>query len=391
MTDLEWLVLLVALLYLSECSLWTRRGSVAFRSLLGARHQPCHPSQILGNQRGGPILLNPLPPFGSVFVCSWTPLSLDAGSILSYVAQCIDPAGRPVQQEKRIPFDQVRDIGSSGHAVLVNANPFLRVASDALARSWAHRLAIIWKKRPSDRESAIDQMLKNLFDVDVAASVVNAYHAAVAPLKVWCHVLFALFLVLLPLGVAVDRLHVYWRQWIAAVVICVVATAIQFWRTHRKLLPEAVSERWRSLAVMILTPTAGIRACDALTRDLLANIDPLAAATVLCDDTVFGSFAARVFRDLREPLRPVYPASDPVAQQLEEGFRGRIRAASEGVLKGKGNLIDAIVATPTPSESASRSYCPRCQTQFNSLAGACEDCGGIPFKSLILEMKNPQP
>ena len=60
MGELESLLLVLALIYLSECLVWVRRGALAFGTWRGKHFGILHPGAILANQRGGLLLANPL-------------------------------------------------------------------------------------------------------------------------------------------------------------------------------------------------------------------------------------------------------------------------------------------------------------------------------------------
>src|SRR5947199_254181 len=67
MGELESLLLVLALIYLSECLVWVRRGALAIRNWRGRNSRIVDPGALLGNQRGGFLLANPLPPLGNAF------------------------------------------------------------------------------------------------------------------------------------------------------------------------------------------------------------------------------------------------------------------------------------------------------------------------------------
>ena len=62
MGELESLLLVLALIYLSECLVWVPRGALAFSSWRGIRFGIRFSGSWIGNQHGGLLLSNPLPP-----------------------------------------------------------------------------------------------------------------------------------------------------------------------------------------------------------------------------------------------------------------------------------------------------------------------------------------
>src|ERR1051325_2968511 len=125
MGELQSLLLVLALIYLSECFVWLRRGALSFGTWCGRSFRSLHPSGLLSNQRGGLILANPLPPLGSVFFCQVFPLSLSPQGAFAYSSACLNPGGRPSQTARFVPFDEIRHVAVEGRKVLVNGDVFL--------------------------------------------------------------------------------------------------------------------------------------------------------------------------------------------------------------------------------------------------------------------------
>jgi hypothetical protein len=69
MTDTEVLLLVLAGLYAIECGLWVPRGHVAVYSRIGRRHRLARADELFGNQRGGILVVSPLPGVGRAFLC----------------------------------------------------------------------------------------------------------------------------------------------------------------------------------------------------------------------------------------------------------------------------------------------------------------------------------
>ena len=104
MGELESLLLILALIYLSECLVWVRRGALAFASWRGNRFGLRPPGTWMGNQRGGLLLSNPFPPLGTVLIVPDLPLSLAPAAVFAYSSVCLDPAGRPWQTARHLSF-----------------------------------------------------------------------------------------------------------------------------------------------------------------------------------------------------------------------------------------------------------------------------------------------
>ena len=119
MGELESLLLVLALIYLSECLVWVRRGALAFTSWRGNLFVVRPSGTWIGNQRGSLLVSNPFPPLGTVFVVPELPLSLSASAVYAYSSVCLDRAGRPWQTAKHFSFRDIRDVGVEGRKLLV--------------------------------------------------------------------------------------------------------------------------------------------------------------------------------------------------------------------------------------------------------------------------------
>jgi hypothetical protein len=79
MSDGEILWLAFVVVYLGECCFWVRRGRIAFHLPWNTTAGWSRPASFAGNQQGGVLLANPLPPLGTVLICAGT--RLDTGAI----------------------------------------------------------------------------------------------------------------------------------------------------------------------------------------------------------------------------------------------------------------------------------------------------------------------
>ena len=105
MGDLESLLLVLVALYLAECLVWLRRGTVGFVNVWGLRRTRWflrHPGGTLANQRGAVTFANPLPPLGTIFFGQPAPLSLSAEAAFAYGEMVDDwfESGEPALRAK---------------------------------------------------------------------------------------------------------------------------------------------------------------------------------------------------------------------------------------------------------------------------------------------------
>ncbi len=376
MGESESLLLVLALIYLSECLVWVPRGALAFASWRGVVFGLRHSGALLANQRGGLRLSNPLPPLGTVLILPDFPLSLAPDTLFAYSSVCLDPIGRPWQSARYLPFKQVRQVGVDGRKVLVNEDVFLKAVSTFSARRLAESLRRLGHTRELERAAAIQQMLNETLDTETLAARWRLFQTRVRPIRLLSNGLFLyLFLVAAPLilrfGFGPFGVWLLGGMFVQSIII-----AVLFRRAHQSLYPGAGDEQLKPFLTMLLAPPAAIRAPDVLTRHLLEQFHPLAVAQVLCSPARFRSFTRQVLLDLRYPLLPICPTSEPEPLKTEQWFRSARLEAIEQFLQRRGLKPEELTVMPGPTEPENQSYCPRCGAQFVTRTGTCSDCGG---------------
>jgi hypothetical protein len=127
---------------------------------------------------------------------------------------------------------------------------------------------------------------------------------------------------------------------------------------------------------MLLAPPTAVRSHDLLARRLVENFHPLAVAELFCPGAPFERLARRVLLDLRFPLLPRAPSAEAAVVQTEEWFRGVLLEECERAVQRAGLKPLELTRPPARSEATHRSYCPRCDAQFEVESGTCADCGG---------------
>src|ERR1051326_9312631 len=113
MGELESLLLVLALIYLSECLVWVRRGVLVLGSWSGRRFRLLQPGRWLGNARGGWLLANPFPPLGTVFLTPWIPFSASPEAAFAGSASCHGYGGRPAQTGRPVALQEMADLAAA--------------------------------------------------------------------------------------------------------------------------------------------------------------------------------------------------------------------------------------------------------------------------------------
>jgi len=383
-TESQQLLLVIALIYLSDCLLWAHARAIAFVSTFGKKGRWKQPSSLLGNPNGGVIVAHPFPPLGRVFVCRPWPVSFSPAGAFSYVAQAVNSDERCEQPERCVRYEDIQSVRTRSKEVRINDVVFFRADSEPLAESIAGLTDKLRRLPLEERAATIDATLATAFDEKAAGRRVEAFEDACTRLRLFCNGLFIFIFLAGPSLVWFFGWTWCWAPLLLVLLSAAAVIATEYYQAHRMLYPNEPGNRRVQTAAMCLNPLGAIRARDALSRHLLALHHPLAAARVLCDDASFRDFARRALLDLHFPLRPVCRAASADANDIERWFRERLRETADAFVRRAGfDPVELIEADP-PEEKSSRTYCPRCQRQYERAAGDCAICGWSLMEWCIL-------
>ena len=366
MTDLELLFLVLAVLYLWECTCWVRKGAVGFQTWLGVHWRIAHPGTVLGNARGGFILANPLPPLGTLLLGYQQPVSVSKQGVLAFVSPGVNPGGRPPQSGNWLPWGQVQKIQPGGKKVLINGREFLRTASPGFAAQLAGQLRTLQELNAARREGAIRQLISDSLDTKALENRWNEFQKQTAGLRAVASLLFIYLFVGAPLIIRSFSLQRTWVALLLGILACTCPASFFFRRAHKQLYPKMEDERFTHLLLVLLSPVSAIRACDMLSRPLFEAFHPLALARVFCAKEQFREFARNLLLEMRHPSLPLFPATEPAAAQTEQQSRTLLRSEIEKFIERAGLVPDELLQPPAPTDETCRSYCPRCRAQFTS-------------------------
>lgn len=385
MGDLESLLLVLGLIYLSDCLVWVRHGAIVFKTFTGKSFRILFPGTLWGNHRGALLLANPLPPLGAVFTCQLPPFSISTETAFAYSPACLDPAGRPIQTGNLVSFDEFREAEADGRSVLVNGSSFLSAISTFAARNTAEGLNSIGSVPKFKRAEKIRFLVRNTLNAKEVENHLKKYQVKTRLLRLLSNGLFIFLFFLFTPVVLYFGLGSFELMLLAGAFVQSVVIAILFRRLHKAMYADAHEERFKTFLVMLLAPPTAIRAPDILARPLFERYHPLAIAKILAKPDEFRGFARRFLLDLHYPVLPSCPTKNPTAEAAVSFFTKIHLQAAEDFLEECGENVKKLIASELPSEPENQSFCPRCGTQFVTHSGNCGDCGG---RSLHLFQKN---
>jgi hypothetical protein len=222
-------------------------------------------------------------------------------------------------------------------------------------------------------------MARDRFDTKAITERWEAFREQIANIRILTNWLFAYLFVFTPILIWRLGFHMVWPTLLAGLLCFTIATAFFFRRIHKIFYPKAEDDRFTHFLTILLSPATTIRAHDALSRPLLERFHPLAIAKVFCAEDKFRSIASGILREIRHPALPLCPRSEPLALEAESFGRSLLDKTVEEFLKKNNVGIKKLLQPPEPTDPTCVSYCPRCLSQFTTLEGKCDDCGGLPL------------
>ncbi|HMP84681.1 MAG TPA: hypothetical protein PKA41_18460 [Verrucomicrobiota bacterium] len=378
MSDVQWLFLVLALLYAWECACWLRPGSVAFTTWFGRRWRIRHPGTLAGNDKGGFIPVAPLPPLGTLLTTAQLPFSCSPDALLGFVSTNVNPGPRSSQTSQLFRFDDINEVRAKGKNVLINGRRFLRAGSQWRASQLVSQIKRLRELKRDQRESAITALHLECFDTKALEQRWAGLRQTARPLRLLANAIVALVFVVAPVLIWTLGFALSWIGLLATLLVLDVTTAIFFYIAHKKLFPRADDERFTHTLTVLLSPASAMRAHDALTRQALEMFHPLAAATLFLPKPAVERFARRVLLDIRHPALPQCPSNDATTLEAERHTRAALQMAVEELLKQHSFDVEKLCRPPSPTDESCCAYCPRCGEQFTTVTARCSDCGGLP-------------
>jgi hypothetical protein len=339
MSDGEVLLVVLAAAVVLEGVVWLPRGAVAFLAPFGSRRRPFFPEGALAGRGGAVVLATPLPPVSAPILCREPPI-------------------------ERVPWDSLVSVAADDRRVTVNGAPFVRAAGPAEALRLAREIGAV----AAGGETALDAWLSRALDAVEAKRRIEEFARLSREPRLLANALLGYMFLAIP---AATRVFPPERLWLPAILglSCLMVWLLPAWfAAHRALYPAEKGDRLRHLFAMLFFPPAAVRCADSLSKPLLLDLHPLAAATVLCGPDDFRALARRYLRETANPL------PGPRA-----GFAGRAREKLlrklSDFIRSRGEDPDALLAPAPPSSPSVLAACPRCGAEYELPDGECRDCG----------------
>ena len=176
MSDVELLFLVLALIYVWECSNWVTLGGTTFTTWLGSRWHRISPT--LRNQKGGFVFTPFFPPLGGILGVNPPALLIAPQGLLA-----ARPASGSKGESTILAWNELRKIEVEGKNLLINGKPFARAYSVTQARQTVDQVRDLLKVAPGARENALLKSMQERFRIKTALQKWKAFSLRTANLQ----------------------------------------------------------------------------------------------------------------------------------------------------------------------------------------------------------------
>jgi hypothetical protein len=375
MSDGSLLLLVLWLLYLSECLLWISRHSVVFAAPWSWNWSAVTAGEVLGSASGSPRLLNPFPPLGRMHKVELLPVAISPTHIASFNAQTVSPAGRPGQPGGVVDIDAIRSVTVRDSELLINGHRFAKIANRDLRASLATLIEGLRARPESVRSESIEKFWRPQFDLEDARAAVDEAARRAGPLAAACNGQFLLIFVALPVLSLLKGLDYVLIPGAIAMEFMAIQISLLYFLAHRRLHPRETSERVAQVAKMVLCAPLSIRAVDALTAPAAGRFHILTVASAPARFPGKAELLGRLLRDLRHPVG-LGSMNEPLAATCR-WQNNLIERVAADTLPEASAIIRTLDAPPPRLEAGCRCYCPRCLAQLSIATETCPDCPAV--------------
>ena len=385
LTDTEWIMVVVAAIYLFECASWVRRDTLCLSTFFG-RFRALHSPPFMGNDRMKLVIGNPSP-LARSFLCEAWPIAMSPEGICIAEGVWFDSSG--ASDRDAIAFDKMCGAILAADKEVRNGESTIAVcASEEQARQLAAIIGEIAAASPVDRGKLIGEHLDRWTDNAAAAERFVELKHLVATLRSSGFTLFVMAFVIGP-ALYFGPLRLTWPGVTLYFVFLVMVWMLAAWDysvCRKKLLGESFSQRFRHVGMLLLSPAGAMRSSEVLLRSGLAAYHPLAVAAALCTKDRLAALARPILLAVEHP-KPGELPSEPAARRVDEWFRKKLLKRLIALVRRAEINFEELLRPPEPFYD-SHSYCPRCRSQYVLTEGSCTDCGGL---DLVAYADNSKP
>lgn len=350
--ELIFLFVIVVLVYVIQCIYWVTPRSIVFTLGLRGRGQRRSQGYVWSALDTAGLLANPFPPFTPLVAVQWPAFELTPDGIQF-------PGKTDEGEIISVPWEKL-EVSHTESRLKINGSLAFK-GGEAQVLQYIELLGSLQAAPRQQRAQIILDWQRRMMNAETASRRVKLFAGRSLWLKILTNLQFLFLFVLVPLGFYRFGAMIWWRA-LLIVLVFSITISMEFWTLHKLLLPSAKEQRFKTVAVAVLSPVAAIRALDVVARDLLGGYHPLAAAAAILPDEEFTRFAGEQLRLVR------------FGDYQDKQFQAGLQKVMEQAIRKKKLDPQKLLRAPQ-AESGCVVYCPRCLAQFTKAREDCSDCG----------------
>jgi hypothetical protein len=363
MTDAQLFLCIVLFFYFSGRCLWRPARTIAFRAIFFTPYRPVVESSVLGNQFGSVLFPDLFLPLNPIYL-AYTGDVLFAPEGIA-LAKDGDAIAFP-SALSWMPYEDIVAVTRSERTVTINWQISVRFRTAGDAAALVARLDGMRHEPRHERANKISHEMKRAFNLPEARRILRKTRSALATLRwsanLWlAGILVAYLITALRFGYATMTLFL-----LLALEAAAIHLGIQFYRVHRRFYPEEGRFRAAELLKFVCCSPTAFHCVDAISSGLFARFHPLVIAQLICERSEFDRHCTRWVRSVK------YARIG--ASENENWIRAESERLIAVLLQTLGRPIERYVGAPARVDPETKSYCPRCEAQYQFAPGLCPDC-----------------
>ncbi len=375
LTDGQLLLLILWLVYYTDCFVWLNKHSILFNNWWGAQWLAVVASNNFGTAWGGLAALNPFPPFGSHCINQVFPLSVSPEYVAAYNTQTVAPGGRPAQVGTVLAYEDISNIEIRESDIWIDNKLFCKFRFQALAYITADFIGQLKQATSSERMLLIDSFWIKRLDIMSAAKEFQQISARLYSLRMSCLLMFIYLYIILPLVTNYYGISQLMIPAAGTMFVMAIPVIAKFFLLHHAIYPNLRTDRITHACKMFLCPPVAIRATDYIIEQFGSKYDILSLVVFFLNDQSKEKFLALYLRDLRHPVS--IDDDNSLLSDICSWQNSTVLRIADQHLPAIASIIESTLSSPKKQFPDSISYCPRCLVQLSVKDKNCPDCNGV--------------
>jgi len=306
-----------------------------------------------------------IPPLGSAFITGSYPVIISpSGFMLNpYEGRC------RASGINCFRYSEVKIIGVSGPALLINGSTFCRMHSESEADWWKEKLLNLTKISPDKMAGRVNELIASMFDLQSIEKIAEKIFNSVKPLRRTVNLLYIFLFIIAPVLVFLFSFENVLIPVLTAVLFLHAAAVTFFYKAYRTVF-ENRGIPWAAIISIAFYPPALIRSIDYFFKDSMLQFNAGAAALHLLPQ---GKSKKLISFLIREYIFFNFASENNFEQEQISFYRNSMLGEIKLLLERKSVNYEELLIPPAPHDDI-EFYCPRCFCQYTGKVRTCEDC-----------------